>query len=222
MSYKIIITGATGMVGEGVLLECLTHPQIEQVLSVSRRTNGMSHPKLKEYLVPDFLSLKEDDEKLKGYDACFFCAGVSSIGKQEPEYTRLTFDTTTHFAKVVLHQNPQMTFIYVSGKSTDGSEKGSMMWARVKGRTENTLAKMPFKKVYNFRPGFMKLTPGQKNALPAYKYVGWMYPILKVLAPGSTSTLVQVGQAMIRCLIMGYDKTVLEVKDINKLGDLKE
>ncbi len=222
MNYKVIITGATGMVGEGVLLQCLAHPQISEVLSVSRKSNGMTHPKLKEYLVPDFLGLKEADENLKGYDACFFCAGVSSIGMKEPEYTRMTFDTTIHFAKVLLSQNPQMTFIYVSGKSTDGSEKGRIMWARVKGRTENSLAKMPFKKVYNFRPGFMKLTPGQKNALPAYKYVGWMFPILKVLAPSSTSTLVQVGQAMIHCLIKGYDKQVLEVKDINKLGDIKE
>lgn len=218
MSYKVIITGATGMVGEGVLLECLEHPQISEVLSVSRKSTNRTHPKLKEYLVPEFLNLSLNDENLKGYDGCLFCAGVTSLGKKEPEYTRLTFDTTIHFAKVVLNQNPNSTFIYVSGSGTDSSEKGSVMWARVKGKTENTLAAMPFKRVYNFRPGFMKLTPGQKNALPAYKYFAWMYPILKVLWPNGTSTLKQVGQAMIKALISGIDQQVLEVKDINQLG----
>lgn len=219
MNYKVILTGATGMVGEGVLLECLAHPNISEVLSVSRKSNGRSHPKLKEYLVPDFLGLGENDEHLKGYDACFFCAGVSSIGKKEEEYTRLTFDTTIHFAKAVLKQNPQMTFIYVSGASTDSSEQGKLMWARVKGKTENTLLAMSFKKVHNFRPGFMKLTPGQKNALPAYKYFAWLYPILKIVLPNSTSTLKQVGLAMINTLVKGSDKKILEVKDINPLGN---
>lgn len=219
MSYKVIITGTTGMVGEGVLIECLAHPQISEVLSVSRKPNGMTHPKLKEYLVSDFLSMKPDDENVKGYDACFFCAGVSSIGMKEENYTRITFDTTVHFAKVLLHQNQQMTFIYVSGASTDSTEQGRLMWARVKGKTENTLAKMPFKKVYNFRPGFMKLTPGQKNALPLYKYIGWMYPILKAIFPNSASTLAQVGRAMINSLIIGSDKQILEVRDINDLGN---
>ena len=221
MSYKVIITGATGMVGEGVLIECLAHPQISEVLSVSRKPNGMSHPKLKQYITPDFLALEEDDENLYRYDACFFCAGVSSVGMKEIEYTRMTYDTTIHFAKVVLKQNPQMTFIYVSGASTDSSETGNLMWARVKGKTENALTRMPFKKVYNFRPGFMKLTPGQRNALKLYKYVGWMYPVLKVLLPNSTSTLKQVGQAMINCLVKGSDKQILEVKDINDLGSVK-
>jgi hypothetical protein len=219
MNYKVIITGATGMVGEGVLLECLDHPEVSEVLSISRKSTGRTHPKLREYLVPDFLSLKENDENLKGYDACFFCAGVSSIGMKEEEYNRITYDTTLHVAHVMLHQNPQSVFIYVSGKSTDSSEKGRTMWARVKGRTENALIRMPFKRVYNFRPGFMKLTPGQKNALPAYKYVGWMYPFLKVVWPGATSTLKQVGRAMINCVSKGYDKSVLEVSDINKLGN---
>ena len=178
----------------------------------------MKHTKLKEYLVPDFLALHENDENLKGYDGCFYCAGVSSIGKKEEEYSRLTFDTTRHFASVALSQNPRMTFIYVSGAGTDSSEKGRLMWARVKGMTENTLMAMPFKKVYCFRPGFMKLTPGQKNALKAYKYFAWMFPVLKALAPNSVSTLKQVGQAMISCLIKGRDKYVLEVKDINRIG----
>jgi nucleoside-diphosphate-sugar epimerase len=217
MNYKVILTGATGMVGEGVLIECLSHPLVSAVLSVSRRSSGVTHPKLKEYLVADFLGLKEDDKNLKGYDACFFCAGVSSLGMTEADYTRNTYDTTTHFAEVVLQQNPQMTFIYVSGVGTDSSENGRLMWARVKGKTENTLAKMPFKKEYNFRPGFMKITPGQKNAIKMYKYVGWLFPVFKVILPNSTSTLKQVGQTMINCLVTGSDKQILEVRDLNKL-----
>jgi uncharacterized protein YbjT (DUF2867 family) len=219
MNYKVIITGTTGMVGEGVLLECLAHPQIAHVLSVSRKPCGISHAKLKEYFVPDFLAMDENDVTIKGYDACFFCAGVSSIGKSEADYTRLTFDTTIHVAKVLLGQNPDMTFVYVSGAKTDSTEAGKIMWARVKGKTENTLAKMPFKKVFNFRPGFMKLTPGQIHALTLYKYLFWLYPILKVVYPNGTSTLQQVGRAMINCLIKENHKVIMEVKDINALGD---
>lgn len=219
MKYKVIITGVTGMVGEGVLLECLEHSQISEVLSVSRKPSGRSHPKLKEYLVPDFLALDPEDENLKGYDACFFCAGVSSVGMKEVDYKRITYDTTIHFAKVVLAQNPQMIFIYVSGGSTDSSEKGRVMWARVKGKTENELARMPFQKVHNFRPGFMKSTAGQKNELKLYKYLGWMYPFFKLVFPNGTSTLKQVGRAMINCVVIGADKQILEVRDINELGD---
>lgn len=219
MSYNVIITGTTGMVGEGVLLECLNHPQIGKVLSVSRRPCGHTHPKLTEYLVPDFTSLHGDDETLKGYDGCFFCAGVSSIGMKEDEYTRLTYDTTLAFAKAVMQQSPQAVFTYVSGAGTDSTEKGRSMWARVKGRTENALAALPFRKVHLFRPGFLKLTPGQKHELKLYKYFGWLYPVLKVVLPNGTSTLQQLGRAMINTVVMGSDKRVLEVKDINALGD---
>ncbi|MCU7549688.1 NAD-dependent epimerase/dehydratase family protein [Chitinophagaceae bacterium LB-8] len=218
MSYKVIITGTTGMVGEGVLMECLDHPQISEVLSVSRRPNGRSHPKLKEYIVPNFLNLQENDENLQGYDACFYCAGVSSIGMNETDYSRITYDTTIHFAKVLAHQNQGMTFIYVSGGGTDSSEKGRLMWARVKGKTENALTKLPFKKVHNFRPGFMKASPGQKYTLKLYNYLGWLYPFLKVVFPNGTSTLRQVGQAMIKCLTIGSNKQILEVRDINELS----
>ncbi len=219
MDYKIIITGTTGMVGEGVLIECLEHPQVSKVLSVSRKPTGMSHPKLKEYIVPNFLELEVGDDNLRGYDACFFCAGVSSIGMNEADYTKATYATTLHFANALLPVNPHMTFVYVSGASTDSSEKGGSMWARVKGKTENALMQLPFQNVFNFRPGFMKLTPGQKNALPFYTYVGWMFPILKVVMPNGTSTLKQVGQAMINCLLIGSEKQILEVKDINALGN---
>ncbi len=162
-SIKIILTGATGMVGEGVLMECLENPNVSEILSISRKPSGKTHPKLKEYIISDFLSMDFNDEAIKGYDACFFCAGVSSVGMNEEEYTRITYDTTIHFAGAVLNQNPEMIFNYVSGAHTDRTESGKVMWARVKGRTENALKKMNFKAVYNFRPGFMKPVEGQLN-----------------------------------------------------------
>jgi uncharacterized protein YbjT (DUF2867 family) len=218
MSYKVIITGGTGMVGEGVLIECLAHPDISEVLSVSRKPCGIKHPKLKEYLVPDFMALKDGDPHFKDYDACFFCAGVSSVGMKEAEYTHITYQMTVHFAHVLQSLNPLLTFIYVSGAGTDSTEKGRVMWARVKGRTENTLAGMGFKKVYNFRPGFMKATEGQKHVLKLYNYLSWLYPVLKTVLPNGTSTLKQVGLAMINSLSRGYDKQVLTVKDIKELA----
>lgn len=144
---RVIITGTTGMIGEGILIECLAHPAITEVLSVSRKPTGKTHPKLKEYIVADFLDLDEDDGKLKGYDACFYCAGISAVGKTEEEYRKITYDTTLHFAKV-LNPNPGMSFVYVSGGGTDSTEKGRMMWARVKGKTENDLAKLPFRQAF--------------------------------------------------------------------------
>jgi len=216
---KIIITGATGMVGEGVLLACLEDERVREVLCVNRRPIGRTHPKLKEYLVPDFLALQADDQNLAGYDACFFCAGVSSVGMKEAEYARITYDTTLHFAAAVLRQNPQMTFIYVSGRSTDSTEQGRIMWARVKGRTENALARMPFRKVYLFRPALMKAMPGQQNLPAIYRNLGWLFPVFKRIFPGSTSTLAQVGRAMVNSVVIGSDKQVLEVKDINALGN---
>lgn len=212
---KVIITGTTGMVGEGVLLESLSNPKVKEVLSVSRKPSGTKHPKLKEYIISDFLALQFDDATLKGYDACFFCAGISSVGMSETDYTRITYDTTIHFAQVVSAQNPGMTFIYVSGASTDGTEKGKTMWARVKGKTENDLQKLPFRKVHNFRPGFMKAVPGQQHTLKLYKYFAWMYPILKTFFPNSASTLKQVAQAMITCATTDVNKSILEVSDIN-------
>lgn len=174
---KIIITGATGMVGEGVLMECLGNPNVSEILSISRKSSGKKHPKLKEYLVSDFLKINIDDENLKGYDACFFCAGISSIGMNEEDYTRITYETTIHFAKAVLHQNPEMVFNYVSGAQTDSSESGKTMWARVKGRTENALKRMNFKAVYNFRPGFMKPVEGQLNVKWFFKPFIWFFPV---------------------------------------------
>lgn len=210
---KVIITGTTGMVGEGVLLECLQNPAITEVLSVSRKSTGRTHAKLKEYIVKDFLALQENDPRLAGYDACFFCAGVSSVGKKEDEYTRITYDTTLNFARAT-GPNPKMTFVYVSGDGTDSTEQGRLMWARVKGKTENDLMKLPFKQALGFRPGIMVAMKGQNHVLPYYKYFTWLFPVLRVVAPGIICNLQQVAQAMICAAQYGYEKNIVEVKDI--------
>lgn len=215
---KVIITGATGMVGEGVMLESVENPAVSDILLVSRRAYGASPPRVRELIVPDFLQVENAVGQFAGYDACFFCAGVSSIGKSESDYTRITYDTTLHFAETLARVNPGMTFIYVSGAGTDSTEKGRQMWARVKGRTENALTRVGFRAVYNFRPGFMKAMPGQKNLPWGYRAIAWLYPVLRIVASNYVSTLQGVGRAMIRCAAEGYPKTVLEVKDINALG----
>lgn len=213
---KVIITGATGMVGEGVLMECLENTNVSEILSVSRKPSGKKHAKLKEYLVPDFLKINLNDENLKGYDACFFCAGISSVGMSEEYYTKITYDTTLHFANAVLNQNPESTFNFVSGVHTDSSEKGRFMWARVKGKTENDLQKLGFKAVYNFRPGFMKPVEGQKNIKTFFKPLIWLYPLI---LPSKTLSLHQVGKAMINVVKREYQKSVLEIKDIKNLAN---
>jgi len=213
---KLILTGATGMVGEGVLLECLSDPTVEKVLSVSRRPCGHTHPKLEECLVPDFRDLASVEARLTGYDACFYCAGVSSIGLKESEYTVVTYDTPLHFAETLARLNPRMVLVHVSGAHTDGSEQGKVMWARVKGKAENALLRLPFKAVYNFRPSLMKPAPGQKNLKPSYKALLVFYPLLNLFFPGIT--LNDVGRAMLRCVREGAPKHVLEAKDIRALA----
>lgn len=206
------------MVGEGVLFECLEHRAIEQVLMVNRKPYSAEHPKLKECIVPDFLDLDNFTNQLTGYDACFYCAGVSSRGMGESEYSYITYDITIHFAHTLASLNPQMIFNYVSGSFTDSSEKGRIMWARVKGNTENTLMRSGFRKVYNFRPGFMQPTPGQHNVKSYYQFIGWLYPFLRVLLPNQVSTMREVGLAMINSVLKGYPKQILEVRDINSLA----
>jgi len=211
---RAIVTGATGMVGEGVLIECLQHPQVEAVLVINRKPCGIIHSKLKEIIHKDFFDLSAIEDQLSGYNACYFCLGVSSVGMKEPEYYKLTYTLTLNVAQTLSRLNADMTFCYVSGASTDSTEKGRSMWARVKGKTENDLAKLPFKQEFNFRPGFMKATDGQKNVISLYKYISWLYPILRRFFPGMVSTLAEVGQAMINVTLHGYDKQVLEVRDI--------
>lgn len=214
MKLKVIITGVTGMVGEGVLHEALIHPDVEKVLVVTRKPSGVSHPKLKEVIVPDFFDLSAIEAELSGYSACFFCLGVSSIGMKEDEYRHLTHDLTMNFATTLSKLNQEMIFCYISGAGTDSSEKGKLMWARVKGKTENDLMKLPFKQVYAFRPGFIKATKGMKNTLKYYKFFSWLYPLLRLVFPSGVSTLKEIGLAMIHVATGGYPKPVLEVNDI--------
>jgi uncharacterized protein YbjT (DUF2867 family) len=215
MPIKVIITGSTGMVGEGVLFECLQNSNVSEVLIVNRRHYEIQHPKLKQLIVPDFFQLNQFAENIKGYDACFFCAGISSVGMKEEKFTRITYDTTLSFARTVLQHNPQMVFTYVSGASTDSSEKGRMMWARVKGKTENDLMKLGFKAQYNFRPGVMLPFEGQKNWKKLYKFIANAF---KLFAPKKIITLHELGKAMINCVIIGYPNSVLEITDIKELA----
>lgn len=218
MQIKVIVTGTTGMVGEGVLLECLAHTDVKEVLSVVRRPSGYRHPKFKELTVPDFMKPGDVKNQLTGYNACFFCAGISSLGMNEVDYSRITYDTTLNFAGTLVELNPGMVFTYVSGAMTDSTEKGRVMWARVKGKTENALMRLPFRGVYNFRPGLMQATAGQQKLKPIYKVMNSLYPLISFLYPNGSCTLKEVGTAMINSVIYGYEKQVLEVKDIKLLA----
>lgn len=213
---KVIITGVTGMVGEGVLLACLESPEVERVLSVSRKPAGREHPKLSELLVPDFRDLSAVEAQLSGYDACFYCAGISSVGMSEADYTAVTYDTPLAFATTLARLNPGMTLVHISGAHTDGTEQGKVMWARVKGKAENALAKLPFKAVYNFRPGLMKPVDGQKHIKTSYRVMLVAYPLMNLFFPGMH--LRDVGQAMINAVKSGAPKSVLEVKDMRALA----
>ncbi|MEI7906686.1 MAG: NAD-dependent epimerase/dehydratase family protein [Bacteroidota bacterium] len=214
MNINAVILGATGMVGEGVLHVSLNNPNVESVLVIGRKSCGVQHPKLKELIHTDFFDLSCIENPLKGFNACYFCLGVSSLGMNEHDYTRTTYELTMHVAATLVRLNPEMTFCYVSGEGTDSSEHGRTMWARVKGKTENDLKQLPFKSVYNFRPPFMLPTKGLKNVLPYYKYVTWLYPISRPLFPSYFITLRELGLAMINCALIGYDKKVLEAMDV--------
>ena len=170
MKIRAIITGVTGMVGEGVLHECLLHPAVESVLVINRKPCGIKHQKLIEIIHQDFFDLSPIDNHLTGYNACYFCAGVSSVGIKEEEYKHITYDLTLNFAKTLLKLNSEMTFCYVSGVGTDSTEKGRSMWARVKGKTENDLLKLGFKDAYMFRPGYIQPTKGLKNTYKIYEF----------------------------------------------------
>jgi uncharacterized protein YbjT (DUF2867 family) len=217
-AVKVIVTGATGMVGEGVMLECLANPAVDRVLAVSRRPSGHVHPQLEECLVKDFRDLGSIEPRLSGYDACFYCAGVSSVGMSEAEYTTLTYDTPLAFATTLARLNPSMVLVHISGASTDSSERGPVMWARVKGKAENALSRLPFRAVYHFRPGLMKPVAGQKNLKPLYRVLLVFYPVMKLFF--RALSLNEVGRAMIRCVQSGAPKPVLEVADIQALGQI--
>lgn len=206
------------MVGEGVLYECLNHPDVEKILVINRKACGIKHTKLTEVIHDNFFDLSIIVQDLKGYNSCLFCLGVTSIRKTEEEYFMLTYSLTVYMAGIFLEQNPDMTFCYVSGTGTDSSEKGKIMWARVKGKTENDLMKMKFKKVYNFRPGYLQPTKGLRYSHSYYKWIGFLYPILRLVFPKYISTLKELGLAMINSVTKGYEKHILEVKDIIELS----
>jgi len=201
------------MVGEGVLLECLQHPDVEEVLVINRKPGRISHPKLRELIHTDFFDLAPIEPQLNGYNACFFCLGISSVGLSKEEYRHTTYDLTLNVGQLLGKLNPEMTFCYVSGAGTDSSEQGCLVWARVKGATEKALLQL-FERSYMFRPAFLKATPGQKNVKSYYKFFSWVYPIGRMLYPAGFSTLQELGLAMINCARKGYGKKVLEVADI--------
>lgn len=205
------------MVGEGVLLECLNHPDVERILVINRKPGGVSHPKLREIIHADFFNLVPIESQLVGYNACFFCLGISSVGMREADYKRVTYDLTLNVGQLLARLNPDLTFCYVTGAGTDSSEQGRVAWARVKGATENALMRL-FKHAYMFRPAFMKATPGQKNIKSYYKLFAWIYPIGRALYPAGFCTLQEVGLAMINSVSRGYPKQILDVEDIAKLA----
>lgn len=232
MKIKAIITGSTGMVGEGVLLVCLNSPDVVSVLVINRKPCGIINPKLTEIIHKDFMDLSPIENQLKGYNACYFCSGVSSVGKKEDEYRKITYDLTLNFAKKLLRINTHtnssraesrdetsdMVFCYVSGSGTDSSEKGRLAWARIKGKTENDLLKLPFKDAYMFRPGYIEPYEGQKYAYKFYKFTSPIYPLLKKVFPKYVGSMEELGNSMINVTLKGYYKEVLEIVDIRKSG----
>lgn len=215
---KVIVTGATGMVGEGVMRVCLNHPDIEKVLVINRHPDGVKHPKLIEIIHEDFFDLSSIESQLVGYDACFFCLGVSSMGMKEPEYYRLTYTLTRHVAETLSRLNSKMTFAYVSGAGTDRTGQGGSMWARVKGKTENDLQRLPFLKTYAFRPAFIKPIEGMRHTKNYYKYINWLFVVGRALYPGGFCTLKELALAMIFIARNTVEKDVFEGNDIIELA----
>lgn len=212
---KIIITGATGMIGEGVLLTTLSHPDITEVLMVNRRTSPLRHPKLSELIVKDFTDLGAHSGQLTGYDGCFYCAGISSFGMNEEKYNHITYYTTMMFAKALAYLNPDMVFFYLSGVYADSSENGKIMWARIKGKTENALNTLRFRAVYSFRPGFIIPLKAQDNVRLIYKGLNLIYPFI---FPNQTLTYDDIVTALNRILALGYKEKILEIKDLKLIA----
>ena len=219
---RVVIFGATGMVGQGVLRECLVSPEIESVLSIGRSSSGVDHPQVLEIVRPDLYDYSGLESELTGFDACFFCLGVSAAGMSEERYRKITFDLTLAAARVLVDLNPEMIFIYVSGTGTDSTEKGRMMWARVKGETENELLRLPFKAAYMFRPGFIQPLHGIRSKTTLYRALyavaGPLFPVFDAVLPKYVTTTKRVGQAMIRVAQQGYPRHALENADINRLA----
>jgi uncharacterized protein YbjT (DUF2867 family) len=219
---KVILFGATGMVGQGVLRECLLAAQVEEVLSVGRSSLGRTEPKLREIVQPDLTHLDGVEDRLRGYDACFFCLGVPSAGMAEADYTRVTYDLTLAVAQTLARLNPSMTFVYVSGAGTDSTEHGRSMWARVKGRTENAILRLPFKAAYMFRPGVIRAMHGIRSRSNVYRVLyAVLLPIVLLVAavsPNSLTTTEKVGRAMIHVVERGAPTPLLGTREINALA----
>jgi uncharacterized protein YbjT (DUF2867 family) len=219
---KVLLFGASGMVGQGVLRECLLDPRIEAVLSVGRSSTGQRAEKLQEMLLKDVSDLSGVEDRLRGYDACFFCLGVSSAGMSEADYRRVTYDLTVGVAQTLARLNPGMTFTYITGAGTDSTEHGRTMWARVKGQTENALLRMPFKGAYMFRPGIIQPLHGIRSKTRSYRLLyTLMWPVIrlaKAVAPNSVTTTERVGRAMIRVAVEGAPLHILGTREINELG----
>jgi len=220
---KVIITGATGMVGKGVMFECLDHKEISEVLVIGRNPIGIEHPKLKELIHKDFTDFSNEKKKLVGYDACFFSLGISAAGLKEEQYKKITHDYTLALACTLFELNPGTTFNYVSGQGTDSSEKGRTMWARVKGKTENDLLNMGFKQAFMFRPGAIIPLRGIKSRTKSYQFIYdyfmWLVKLIKAISPNSVVNTTQIGMAMINSMLKGYNKKVLRPKDIIELSE---
>jgi uncharacterized protein YbjT (DUF2867 family) len=218
---KVILFGATGMIGQGVLRECLLDARVESVLTIGRTPSGQVHPKLREFRHHDFLDFSALDSELTGFDACFFCLGVSALGLSEEAYRRVTYGYTLAAAEALARLNPNMAFLYVSGQGTDSTERGRSMWARVKGETENALLRLPFLGVYLFRPGFIQPLHGIRSKTRLYQTVYAVLdpflPLLKRLAPHQVTTTEQLGRAMLQVAAGGHPKPRLEMRDINAL-----
>jgi uncharacterized protein YbjT (DUF2867 family) len=218
---KVILFGGTGMVGQGVLRECLLDAGIESVLVVGRSPTGMQHAKLREVLHDNFTDFSKIESQLGGYDACFFCLGVSSIGMEAERYRHLTYDVTMAAAKTLVRLNPAMVFTYVTGRSTDSTEQGPVRWARVKGKTENDLLKLPFKAAYMFRPAGIQPLHGVRSKTAwvqaIYVVAGPLLSYLNSVAPKYMTTSQQLGRAMIKVARDGYPRPVLESEDINSV-----
>lgn len=218
---KVLVFGATGMVGQGVLRECLSDPQVRAVVAVGRTASGQHHQKLRDVVTPDLMDLSRVESQLTGFDACLFSLGVSALGMTEENYSKVTYDLTLSIARTLGRLNPGITFVYVSGKGTDSTERGRVMWARVKGRTENALLALPFK-TYMFRPGVIiplhgiRSRTGWYNTL--YAIAKPAFPVLRRFFPGSVTTTEQFGKAMIAVARRGFAKRVLETPDINSVS----
>lgn len=217
----VIIFGASGMVGQGVLRECLLDPDVRRVVTVGRTATGQQHAKLQEIVHADLLDLAPIESSLGGLDACFYCLGVTSAGMTEEAYTRVTYDMTVSVASTLSRLNPQMTFVFVSGVGTDSTEKGRTMWARVKGRAENAVQRLPFKAAYMFRPGVIQPLHGIRSRTRSYRFfyaIAWpVIPLLKRLFPGAITTTEQIGRAMLAVARRGAPSVILEPADINRL-----